>query len=546
MALNSFVFLLLLSLLAPASSASDSTSPILDVSSLNRSSFPKGFIFGTASSAYQYEGAANIDGRGPSIWDTFCHKYPEKIKDGKNGDVAVDAYHRYKEDVKIMKELNLDAYRFSISWSRILPKGKLSGGINQEGIRYYHNLIDQLLAKGLTPFVTIFHWDLPQALEDEYGGFLSRHIVNDFRDYSELCFKEFGDKVKHWITLNEPLSYSKIGYSSGKYAPGRCSAWLNQNCTGGDSGTEPYLVSHNLLLSHAAAVKVYKTKYQRSQRGVIGISLITDWFVPLTDKKEEKEAALRALDFMFGWYMTPLTSGEYPESMRTLVKNRLPKFTKEESRLLKGSFDFLGLNYYSSHYASNAPNISTRPYYETDSLVNVTNERDGMPIGPMAASELLYVYPRGLREILLYIKTKYNDPVIYITENGYDEPNDPTLSLEESLLDTYRIDFHFRHLYYLHSAMRDGVNDDDHNVVDDLDFPHDKDHDFVANLDSPQDEDHDAIVDRDPPQNEDQDVVVDPDPPQGEIVLEEPFLGGPEDIFALKRFLTHTFAHTWA
>ncbi|KAI4324288.1 hypothetical protein L6164_023839 [Bauhinia variegata] len=387
MAFNTFALLFVLSLLAFASSSgtaiAESGPPILDVSSLNRSSFPKGFIFGTASASYQYEGAANTGGRGPSIWDTFCHKHPEKIKDGNNGDVAVDAYHRYKEDIKIMKHLNLDAYRFSISWSRILPKGKLSGGVNQEGIRYYHNLIDHVLAKGLKPFVTIFHWDLPQALEDEYGGFLSPRIVNDFRDYSELCFKEFGDKVKHWITLNEPHSYSKNGYSSGKYAPGRCSDWLNRNCTGGDSGTEPYLVSHYQLLAHAAAVKVYKTKYQASQKGVIGITIITDWFVPSSDKKEDEQAALRALDFMFGWYMTPLTSGEYPETMKSLLKSRLPKFTEEESRLLKGSFDFLGLNYYSSHYASDAPSISTRPYYETDSLVNVTNERDGMLIGPM-------------------------------------------------------------------------------------------------------------------------------------------------------------------
>ncbi|KAI4324293.1 hypothetical protein L6164_023844 [Bauhinia variegata] len=450
--------LLALVLLCSPPTLVDSVSPILDVSSLNRSSFPDGFIFGAASSAYQYEGAANEYGRGPSIWDTFCHKHPEKITDGKNGDVAVDAYHRYKEDVKTMKQLNMDAYRFSISWSRVLPKGKLSGGVNQEGIKYYHSLIDRILAKGLKPFVTIFHWDLPQALEDEYSGFLSPRIVNDFRDYSELCFKEFGDKVKHWITLNEPLSYSKNGYSSGKYAPGRCSDWLNRNCTGGDSGTEPYLVSHNLLLAHAAAVQVYKTKYQESQKGVIGITINTDWYVPFSDKKEDEEAALRALDFSFGWYVTPLTSGEYPETMRSLVKSRLPKFTEEESRLLKGSFDFLGLNYYSSQYASDAPSISTRPYYKTDSLVNVTNQRNGILIGPMAASDWLYVYPRGFLKLLLYIKTKYNNPVIYITENGYDESNDPTLSLEESLMDTYRIDYLFRHLYYLRSAIRDGVN----------------------------------------------------------------------------------------
>ncbi|KAI5322977.1 hypothetical protein L3X38_032049 [Prunus dulcis] len=148
-----------------------------DTASLNRSSFPEGFIFGVGSGSYQYEGAANEGGRGPSIWDTFTHKYPEKINDSSNGDIAVDQYHRYKEDVGIMKNMGWDAYRFSISWSRLLPNGKLSGGVNKEGIKYYNNLINELLRNGLTPFVTLFHWDLPQTLEDEYGGFLSPHIV---------------------------------------------------------------------------------------------------------------------------------------------------------------------------------------------------------------------------------------------------------------------------------------------------------------------------------------------------------------------------------
>ncbi|KAI9079405.1 hypothetical protein K1719_038704 [Acacia pycnantha] len=439
---------------------SAATPPILDVSYLNRSSFPAGFIFGTASSAYQYEGAANEDGKGPSIWDTFTHKFPGKIKGGSNGDVADDSYHRYKEDVKIMKDMNMDAYRFSISWSRILPKGKVGGGINQEGIKYYNNLIDELLANGLKPFVTIFHWDVPQALEDVYGGFLSPHIVEDFRDYAELCFKEFGDRVKNWITLNEPRSVSKNGYANGRFAPGRCSAWLNMNCTGGDSGTEPYLVAHHQLLVHAAAVQAYKIKYQDSQKGVIGITLNSDWLVPFSDSKSDSDAADRALDFMFGWYMEPITKGKYPRSMQSLVGNRLPKFSEEQSGLLKGSFDFLGLNYYSSFYAAHAPHLHdpSRPSLQTDSLVNVTNSRDGKLLGPMGASDWLCIYPRGFQKLLLHIKRKYSNPMIYITENGYDEYNDPTLSLEEALVDTYRIDYYYRHLYYLESAIRAGVN----------------------------------------------------------------------------------------
>ncbi|XP_022634119.1 beta-glucosidase 12 isoform X3 [Vigna radiata var. radiata] len=354
---------------------SKAISSVHDASFLNRSSFPPGFVFGAASSAYQYEGAAREGGRGPSIWDTFTHKYPQKIKDGSNGDVADDSYHRYKEDIGIMKYMDLDAYRFSISWSRILPKGKLSAGVNHEGINYYNNLISELMANG------------------------------------------------------------------------------------GDSGTEPYLTSHYQLLAHAAAAKLYKTKYQASQKGLIGITLNSDWYVPVSKQKSDRDAARRGLDFIFGWSMRPLTKGEYPKSMRSMLGNRLPKFTIEESRQLKGSFDFLGLNYYSSFYAAHAPHqLVVRPSLQTDSLVNVTNQHNGKLLGPMAASNWLCIYPRGFRRLLLFIKKHYNNPVIYITENGYDEFDDPTLSLEESLLDTYRVDYIYRHLYYLQTAIKDGVN----------------------------------------------------------------------------------------
>ncbi|KAL3752090.1 hypothetical protein ACJRO7_012847 [Eucalyptus globulus] len=426
---------------------------------LNRSSFPAGFLFGTASAAYQYEGAANEDGRGPSIWDYFTHKYPGKIADGSNGDVAIDSYHRYKEDVGIMKEMGLDAYRFSISWSRILPKGKLEGGINKEGVQYYNNLINELLAHGIQPFVTLFHWDLPQALDEEYGGFLSSHVVDDFRDYVEVCFKEFGDRVKHWITLNEPWSYAVSGYANGQLAPGRCSDWQMLNCTGGDSGTEPYIVTHNQLLAHATAVKLYRDKYKASQKGVIGITLVSHWMVPYSDAEHNQNSALRALDWMLGWFLDPITYGTYPRSMRSLVGKRLPKFTKEQSLLVKGSFDFLGLNYYTANYArymhySNALNSS----YLTDARTNLSTERNGIPIGPEAASSWLFVYPSGIQSLLLYVKTKYQNPLIYITENGIDEFNNSTLPLEQQLSDYMRIDYYYRHLSYLHKAIKDGVN----------------------------------------------------------------------------------------
>ncbi|XVF04630.1 hypothetical protein REPUB_Repub05bG0100900 [Reevesia pubescens] len=358
-----------------------------------------------------------------------------------------------QEDVRIMKVMGLDAYRFSLSWPRILPKGKLSGGINQAGIKYYNNLINELLANDIQPLVTIFHWDIPQALEDEYGGFLSPQIVDDFRDYAQVCFKSFGDRVKQWITFNEPYGYSAGGYALAFLAPWRCSDWQKLNCTGGDSGTEPYLVGHHQLLSHAATVHFYKEEYQATQKGKIGITLMSHWFVPYDRSKQHKKASGRALDFLFGWFMDPLTNGDYPHSMKSLVGDRLPKFSKQQSKMLKGSFDFLGLNYYSSYYVKDAPNQGKNASYVTDSAAAFLAARNGVPIGPQAASVWLYVYPKGLGYLLHFIKRKYNNPVIYITENGVDEKNNNSLSLNEALTDYKRIEYHYQHLRVLEKSI---------------------------------------------------------------------------------------------
>ncbi|WVZ03052.1 hypothetical protein V8G54_023858 [Vigna mungo] len=457
--------------------------------SLNRSSFPPDFFFGTASSAYQYEGAAREGGKGPSIWDTFTHSHPDRIADHSNADVAVDSYHRYKGDVAMMKDIGFNAYRFSISWPRILPHGNLQGGVNREGIAYYNNLINDLIANGQQPFITLFHSDFPQALEDEYGGFLNRKIVQDFADYAEVCFREFGDRVKHWITLNEPVLYSTLGYGNGGTPPNRCSKWL-ANCTAGDSTTEPYVVTHHLILSHAAAVKVYREKFQVSQKGQIGVTLNSAWVLPLSQSKEDIEAAYRGLAFMYDWFMEPLYSGTYPAIMVKNVGGRLPKFTRSEYLMVKGSFDFIGLNYYTSAYATSTPCPRERPTAFTDACVTLTSRRNGVLIGPKAASDWLYVYPPGIQGLLEYTKEKFNNPVIYITENGkkfiwgdlchsfvlsktqslpcyntsfsvsmngviqffagIDEVNDGKMVLN----DRTRIDYFSHHLLYLHRAIR--------------------------------------------------------------------------------------------
>ncbi|WCJ18991.1 Beta-glucosidase 12 [Euphorbia peplus] len=437
---------------------SNSTPLLVSACSFNRSSFPVGFLFGAAAASYQYEGAVSEDGKGQSIWDNFTHQYPARIAGGANADVAVDFYHRYEEDVNIMKNMGFDAFRFSISWSRILPGGRLSGGVNPKGIQFYNNLINHLLSQGKEPFVTLFHWDLPETLEDEYGGFLSARIVEDFRDYAEVCYKEFGDRVKHWITINEPWSYSSSGYDRGIFAPGRCSRFVDEACLVGDSGTEPYLVAHNMILAHAASVHLYKNHFQAEQQGTIGISLVCHWMVPYSNTKSDRKAARRALDFMYGWYMDPLTYGEYPKSMVSLVGKRLPKFTEQESKMVKGSFDFIGVNYYTSFYVTSLhPNPAINIRYFTDSNTNLTVDRNGISIGPTGGSVWIYVYPKGLRNLLKYTKAKYNNPTIYITENGIDQYDNGTYSTEDLLNDWNRIEYYKLHLRSLLCAINGGV-----------------------------------------------------------------------------------------
>ncbi|XP_030494615.2 beta-glucosidase 12-like [Cannabis sativa] len=425
---------------------------------VKRSDFPCTFIFGAATSAQQIEGSGNEGGRGPSIWDTYAAT-PGNIKDGNNSLIATDSYRRYKEDIKLLKDLGVDSYRFSISWSRILPKGSLCGGINQEGIDFYNNLINEVIANGMKPFVTILHFDTPQALEDKYGGFLGRPIVDDFKDYSELLFKTYGDRVKHWITINEPFVVA-LGYDLGKGAPGRCSLPppVGPCPAVGNSSTEPYIVSHNFILAHAAAAKLYKAKYQKIQGGEIGIVVVGEFMEPLTDTEDDKAAAIRYMDFLFGWYLEPLIFGDYPQIMRDYVQERLPIFTIEEKRLIRGSLDFIGVNYYTSRYAYKSQPVEPK-HYIGDSLATITTLKDGVLIGPKAkGNRYVYSYPIGLQKLLEYMNIKYRNPVIYITENGYPDANVPDRPLQDSLSDQVRIDYITQHLFYTKEAIKNGVN----------------------------------------------------------------------------------------
>lgn len=422
--------------------------------SSSRKDFPRDFTFGVGSSAFQYEGAVAEDGRKPSIVDTYIHK-PGVVLDGSTADITVDQYHRYKEDVELMHQLGIDAYRLSISWSRLLPDGK--GTINPKGLEYYNNLINELVYHGIEPYVTLYHFDLPQSLQDEYGGWLSRQIVDDFTVFANVCFVEFGDRVKNWMTFNEPNFFSMSGYGSDIFAPQRCSPAFG-NCSAGNSSVEPYIVGHNVLLSHAAVVELYRQRYQAQQGGSIGLTIVSLWFDPLTDEFNDLVAAQRMRDFQIGWFIDPLIFGDYPASMKERVGCRLPSFTKKQSEKLKGSFDLIGVNHYSTYYVADLPMSEDEPKIEsywTDPSVSVGVERNGILISNETSFYGMPVVPWGIQRLLEYMKTHYHNPPVSILENGFARPKDSS-SLEEPLDDWFRVDFLTEYLKYVSAAIRNG------------------------------------------------------------------------------------------
>ncbi|KAL5987360.1 Beta-glucosidase 6 [Asimina triloba] len=462
----------------------------------------------------QYEGAVKEDGRGSTVGHLFdkisavhfsilivaVHAIEicgaGKVIDFSNADVAVDQYHRYNEDVQLMADMGMDAYRFSIAWSRIFPSKNTaqlhcffhlllmnfqivmiyvllaildgSGQINQAGVDHYNKLINALLAKGIQPYVTLYHWDLPQALQDKYKGWLDPQIITDFANYAETCFQKFGDRVKHWMTFNEPHTFAIQGYDVGLQAPGRCTILLRLFCTAGNSATEPYIVGHHVLLSHAKVANIYRTKYKAKQQGRLGIAFDVMWYEPMSNTTEDAEAAQRAQDFQLGWFMDPLFFGDYPSSMRKRVGNRLPKFTAAEASLVKGSLDFVGINHYTTYYArNNATNIIGVLLNDSlsDSGAITLPFRGLTPIGDrllfkfQASSIWLYIVPRGIRSLMNYVKSKYGNPPIFITENGMDDSNNPFISIQDALKDDKRIKYHNDYLSNLSASIRnDGCN----------------------------------------------------------------------------------------
>ncbi|GAB4835340.1 Beta-glucosidase 42 [Ancistrocladus abbreviatus] len=414
---------------------------------VTRSDFPRDFVFGVATAAYQVEGACNEGNRGPSIWDAFTH-IKGKIADGSNADIAVDQYHRYKEDIELISMMGFDAYRFSISWSRIFPDG-LGTKVNDEGMGYYNNLINALLEKGIQPWVTLYHWDLPLHLHESMGGWSNREIVKYFAIYAETCFANFGDRVKNWVTNNEPLQTAVNGYGVGIFAPGRFE----------NASTEMYLAAHNQLLAHASAVSIYRTKYKEKQGGQIGLVLDCEWAEAVSDKTEDVSAAARRLDFQLGWFLNPIYYGDYPEVMRERLGERLPHFSQEEKDLLRNSVDFVGLNHYTSRYiAHSTENTEGHEFYEAQEMKRIAEWEGGEMIGQKAASFWLYVVPWGIRKTLNYIAHKYCNPPIYVTENGMDDEENHSAQLHEMLDDKLRVLYFKGYLAAVAQSIKDGTD----------------------------------------------------------------------------------------
>lgn len=437
--------------------------PLLILPFVTSQVLPADFHWGTATAAFQVEGAWNVSGRGPSVWDYF-QDFPGRIYDNDTAHVADDFYHRYQTDIPSMKSLGVKAFRISLSWSRLLPTGDVNN-VNSEGVLFYLNLINALLEAGIKPYVTLYHWDLPQVYNNFTASstWLDPDMPNKFNAYAAFCFQTFGHLVKHWITMNEIQTFAWIGYGVGVHAPGRCSPSFGNWCQGigggGNSSTEPYIVAHNALLAHGLAVRTYRTAYKH-QAGKIGMTINSGYAVPWNSSNvNDINAVNTVVAFQFGWFADPLVFGQYPPEMTSVITGgRLPQFNSTTSALLKGSYDFLGLNYYTSLYAQYTGIVGTN-YGDDSRVASSPTNATGNLIGPQADSTWLYVYPQGLRSVLKWIKKRYSNPHVFIFENGVSCPGESTIPLPQVLNDTFRVNYVYNHVMtLLDSITEDNVN----------------------------------------------------------------------------------------
>ncbi|GFZ45044.1 beta-glucosidase [Saitozyma sp. JCM 24511] len=415
---------------------------------------PKEFVWGYATAAQQIEGATSTDGRGESIWDRFAKQQKDKVQDGSNGDVTCDSYHLYKTDVALLKSYKAKGYRFSLSWPRIIPNGGRDDPVNHKGIEYYNNLIDELLANGITPFVTRSRrsirgmvrspvdpgTDVPRRNKDE--------VVKDFTRYADVCFEAFGDRVKNWITINEPYVVTIPGWFNGDCAPGRSSK--RPYSAAGDSDTEPWIVGHNLMVAHAHASKLYSRKYRPSQGGKISITLNGDWAEPWDDTPESYRAKERKMAAAIGWFADPIFLGKESVLMRQMLGERLPTFTPEEWELLRDSSDYYGCNTYTTNYIRDGGDDVSTGCAEL-----LFENAKGESLGEPGASPWLVSVPWGFRRHLKYLYKRYRKP-IFVTEAGYASKDEHLMTREEACNDVDRAAYYLDNL--LAAVVDDGVD----------------------------------------------------------------------------------------
>lgn len=402
--------------------------------------FPEGFWWGSATSATQIEGAAAEDGKGMNIWDYWYKSEPNRFFDNVGPETASDFYHRYKEDIRMMKEIGHNSFRFSISWSRLIPDG--NGEVNPEAVTFYNNVIDELLANGIEPFVNLFHFDMPLEMQ-QAGGWENREVIDAYAQYAEQCFKSFGNRVSKWFTFNEPIVPVEAGYLYDMHYPNVVDA------------KRAFQVAYNTMIAHAKAVKVFR---QHEIKGTIGIILNLTPSYPRSDNPADLRASRIADLFFNRSFLDPAVLGEYPQELIDLLKERghLPQTEKGDAELLKSNrVDMLGVNYYQPRRVK-AKEYLPNPYgpFMPDWFFDVY-EMPGRKMNPYRGWE---IYEKGIYDIMINLKENYGNIETFISENGMGVQNEERFIENGEIQDDYRIDFIREHLKWLHQTIEEGCN----------------------------------------------------------------------------------------
>lgn len=403
--------------------------------------FPDQFLWGAATSAYQIEGAHDVDGRAPSIWDTFAHQ-PGRVVDGDSGEVACDSYHRLEEDVALLQRLGARAYRFSIAWPRVLPQGR--GEPNPAGLAYYRRLVDLLNQAGIAPMVTLYHWDLPQALQNE-GGWMSRRTAHDFAAYAALMFDTLGDSVPYWFTVNEPWCASILSHAMGEHAPGERD--LSRAIT----------VGHHLLLAHGLAVSAFR---QRNPGGQIGMAPNVDWREPYSQHPEDIAACERGIAWFNRWFLDPVYLGRYPADMlaRYEALGIHPPIEPGDMAIISQRPDMLGINYYSGSYAkAPAHDLVLDPSAPAAAQMDALRNLETVDVPGFSQTDIGWaIFPEAFYKVLTWLRDEYGNPPVFITENGACDNTE--VGTDGQVQDVLRRNYMHRHLIAMHRALRSGCD----------------------------------------------------------------------------------------